>query len=103
MAIQNALTTEYLRFPVSAVVNGAVRNPTSDTVQFAFPATGVAPTVWFSGSWETTTAGTYIARVLVGPASGVVTLVAGTDYDVWVKITDSPEVPVRKLITITAV
>ena len=91
-----ALSTEYVRLQVAATVGGSTYNPTADTVQFAFPTSGVQPTTWYSGSWETIN-GLYYARCLVGPTGGVTTLTAGTTYDVWVKITDSPEVPVRKL------
>lgn len=101
MPTQSALSTEYLRYPVSAVVNGAAIVPTGDTVQFAFPVTGAAPVTWFAGSWETVSS-TYFARVLVGPAGGVFAPTAGVTYDVWIKITDSPEVPVRKVGTLTA-
>lgn len=97
-----ALSTEYVRVQVTASSAGAVVNPTSDTIQFAFPATTVQPSVWYSGSWETIS-GVYYARCLVGPTGGVVTLTVGNSYDVWVKITDSPEVPVRKVTTLTAV
>ena len=102
MTAISALSTEYLRFPVAATVNGATVNPTGDTVQFAFPAAASAPVTWFAGSWETTAAGTYVARVLVGPTGGVITLTAGSYYDVYIKITDSPETPVRNLGTLLA-
>ena len=101
MPTQSALSTEYLRYPVSAVVNGVAINPTTDVVQFAFPLTGVAPSTWLTGSWETVSS-TYFARVLVGPTGGVFAPSAGVTYDVWVKITDAPEVPVRKVGTLTA-
>jgi hypothetical protein len=94
MAALAALATEYLRYQVTATVAGAVYTPTSDVVQFAFPVTGAQPSTWLSGSWETV-GSNYFARVLVGPTGGVVTLTAGTTYDVWMKITDSPEIPVR--------
>ena len=100
MASLSALSLEYLRYQVTANVLGVPYTPTADTVQFAFPATGVAPSSWFSGSWETVGGSTYFARCLVGPSGGVVTLAAG-NYDVYIKITDSPEVPVRKVGTLT--
>ena len=96
----SALSTEYLRFKVYATVLDAPYNPTSDTVQFAFPASG-NPVTWYAGSWETI-GDQYVARVLVGPTGGVVTLTAGT-YSVFMKITDSPEVPVRNLGTLTVI
>jgi len=90
-----ASTLEYVRFPVRATVNGLPYNPTSDVVQFAFLTLESAQPVggdWKSGSWETGANSTYLARCLVGP-SGTVTLTAGLYY-VWIKITDSPEIPV---------
>ena len=95
----SVLSTEYLRYVITTTVGGVHYNPTSDHVQFAFPAQGQAPATWVDGSWETLTAPTeYVARCLIGP-SGAVTLTAGT-WDVWIKITDSPEIPVRYADTI---
>lgn len=88
------LSTEYIRAPVIATEAGAAVNPTSDTVEMAFPAEGEAPADWVAASWET--AGTiHFARCHVGPDGGDIELDAGL-YDVYVKITDSPEVPVKK-------
>lgn len=87
-----AASTQYLKVPISATVNGGVFNPSADNVSFAFPRPGVAPSTWFSGSWETVS-GTYYARVLIGPTGGVVTLGVGL-YNVFVKISDNPESPV---------
>lgn len=99
MHFQDALSTEYVRVSVGAMEDGLDIDPTLDTLQMAFPATGVAPVVgdWKSADWETdtsTTPVTYYARALVGP-TGVVTLTEGVLYDVYVKITDSPEIVVR--------
>ena len=95
----SALSLEYVRVPVAAKQAGAVVNPTADTVTMAFSAAGVDPVAgdYKTASWETdatTTPSTYYARCLVGPA-GTVTLAAGT-YEVWVKVTDSPEIPVKR-------
>ena len=84
---------------MSAKQSGAAVNPTADTVTMAFTAAGVDPVPgdYKTSTWETdatTTPSTYYARCLVGPA-GTVALAAGT-YEVWVKITDSPEVPVKR-------
>lgn len=87
-------STEFVRFLVKARLEGQKYDPTVDTVQFSFPAKGAQPTSWVNGQWET--AGRdHFAMALVGPA-GVATLTAG-DYDIYVKITDAPEVPVRHL------
>lgn len=90
---------EYVRVPVGAVTAGAPVNPTGDTVAMAFLA-GVGPPAggdWKTASWDTdasTYPPTYHAQCLVGPA-GTVTLTAGV-YSVWVKVTDSPESPVKR-------
>lgn len=95
---------EYVRVPVSATVNGAAVDPTSDTVKFAFKSDGTTPVSgdFVAGSWETAVTGTvttYLARCLVGP-SGTTTLAAGT-YQIWVKVTDNPEVPIRAVDWLT--
>lgn len=84
---------EFIRVRVTASEAGVAVNPTGDTVQFAFPAAGASPSSWTAGAWET--AGTsYFARILVGTGTSVT--VAG-NYDVWVRVTDSPEVPTRRV------
>lgn len=84
---------QYVKVPVTATVNGAAYNPTSDQVQLAFVTIGDDPagSDWVTGSWETAS-GTYYARALVGPG-GTVELAKGR-YQIYVKITDSPEIPV---------
>lgn len=76
---------------MSATKLGLPYNPTSKTVQLAFPVSGQAPATWVDGTWETTPS-QYLARALVGPG-GAIQLDPGT-YDVYVKITDDPEIPV---------
>ena len=94
----NHLSTQYVLVPVSATKAGAAYNPASDTVQFAFmPTATQVPQVsdWVAGSWDTVTSNLlypYQAKCLVGP-SGTTTLGIGT-YVMYVKITDSPEIPV---------
>ncbi len=93
-----AISLEYVRVQLSAEASGAPVNPTGDTVQMAFLPGSQAPESgdWKSATWDTdttTTPTTYRAQCLVGP-SGTVTLTRGS-YTIWVKITDSPEVPVR--------
>lgn len=95
----SALSLQYIMIKVSATKDGLAVDPTGNTVQMAFPLAGAAPVAgdWKSASWETdatTSPDTYYARCLVGP-SGTVALTAGT-YDVWVKVTDNPEIPVMK-------
>lgn len=99
MALQiSSLSLQYVRVQVTAMKSGVGVDPSSDPVQMAFPSAGVAPVGgdWNTAAWEkyTTTSGTtYWAICLVGPG-GTKTLTAGR-YDVWVKVTDSPEVPVE--------
>lgn len=97
----SSLSTEYVRVPVTATKNGLPYDPTSSTVQMAFPGYGVEPITgdWKSASWETQ-GGNYWARCLIGPSGGTITLADGF-YDVWVKIADSPETPVRRAGTLT--
>lgn len=100
MYSQSALSTEFVRVPVSARDGSSEINPTSDVVSMAFVSAGSSPVSgdWKTGSWETdstTTPVTYYARALVGPTGGVVTLSDGL-YDVFVKIGDNPETPVRR-------
>ena len=99
MASISSLATEYVRYQITATIGGAAYTPTADTAQFAFVTSG-NPVTWYAGSWETI-GGQYFARVLVGPGvGGVVTLTAGT-WNVWCKITDNPEIPVRLVGTLT--
>jgi hypothetical protein len=81
-------STQYVR---AAIFEASGADPTGDTVTMAFPITGVDPTVFVAASWVTLS-GIHYARCLVGPA-GSITLPIGY-YDVYVKVTDSPEVPV---------
>ena len=93
------LATMYYLVPVAATKSGVIYNPTGDTVQFAFmPTPTQVPMTadWVSGSWSTNSASVlypYSAQCLIGP-SGTTTLGIGT-YQVYVKITDSPEIPVQ--------
>lgn len=91
-------STEYVTATVTAD-----HDITGDTIEVALPVSGVAPVTWIgadvlsvvevSGKWVAT------YRILVGPASGDVSLEAGT-YDWILRVTDSPEVPVRKVDTV---
>lgn len=96
----SVLTKEYVKIAVKAKVAGAFVNPTTDTVQMAFVTSG-APTGgdWKAASWETdatTEPDTYFARCLVGGVgTGATAELAVGDYEIWIKITDTPEVPAR--------
>ena len=120
-------STQRIRIMVRALTAGAPVDPTAGAVHFAFTAgaapgttTGTAPTgavygqsvygqasygtattVWVPGTWETLTGPPrqYSARVLVGPGQ-----TADLDrgfWIVWVRVTDSPESPVRAVSTLT--
>ena len=82
---------------VSSTVAGQRIDPTADSVFMAFKTDGEYPDSgdFVVGSWETnatTIPPTYTALCLVGPG-GTIELTAGS-YQVFVKITDNPEVPV---------
>ena len=96
---QSHLSTEDVNIPLNAIKSGVTYNPTGDTVQFAFmPTPTQVPQLsdWVPGSWDSVPSRVlypYTAKCLVGP-SGTVTLGIGT-YIIYLKITDSPEIPVR--------
>jgi hypothetical protein len=92
------LSVEYVIIPVAVSKAGVSYNPTADTVQFAFMPTPTqipAGGDWIAGAWESETTNIiypYNAKCLVGP-TGAITLGTGT-YVIYVKVTDSPEIPV---------
>jgi hypothetical protein len=91
-----AVSLEYVRVGVAATAGGAQVNPTNDVVQMAFVSPTATPSTgdWKTASWDSgNTNGVYTALCLVGPG-GTVQLPVGK-YQVWVKITDSPEIPAR--------
>lgn len=85
----SALSLEKISVPITATAN-----PTSDTVQMAVAPNYSNPTTWVTASWVTV-AGVYYATVLIGPGSAIGTLATGL-YQVWVKVTDNPEIPVLR-------
>jgi hypothetical protein len=91
------LSTQYVDIPLAAVKNGTAYNPTSDTVQFAFmptPTQVPASADWVAGTWGTSNniVYPYNALCLVGTA-GTTALTQG-NYSIYLKVTDSPEIPV---------
>lgn len=93
------LSLQYICVPVSAqTIAGVAHNPTGDTVAMAFmPQVTQVPqnADWQAAIWATRTSDVlnpYAACCLVGPG-GTIQLSIGT-YIIYVKITDSPEVPV---------
>jgi hypothetical protein len=83
----SSLSTEYITVSVTALVAGFPVDVTADTVKWAVVAPGVDPVTWWTGDWANGK-----ARILVGPA---VNALAKGFWDVWLSVTDSPEIPVR--------
>ena len=92
------LATLYVFIPVAVTNLGYAYNPTGDAVSFAFAPTATyvpQSSDWVPGSWDASPTNIlypYAAKCLVGPA-GTITLGIGT-YIIYVRITDSPEIPV---------
>jgi hypothetical protein len=84
----NSTSKQYVRVAVTELTGA---NPTTDNVYMAFPATGGEPTTFITGSWLTLS-GIYYALCLVGPGAGIALSIGF--YDVYVKISDNPEVPI---------
>lgn len=93
MIVQQATSLQY----VPIIVTAMNANPTGDSVAIAFTAPGAdpQPSDWNAAGWDASAdvgVNQYLARCLVGPG-GAVQLAVGA-YQVWIKITDNPEVPV---------
>ena len=100
MLVISSLSLEYIHVSIAATSAGVDIDPTGDIVTLAFVPQGTtpAPTDFKTGSWvqdTTTVPTTHFARALVGPLGGVVQLTPGL-YDVYAKVTDNPETPVKK-------
>jgi len=106
------LSTQYLKVPVFARRSGAAYDPTSDVVNFALmlapdssaadqynePASGD----WGIGAWETD-GGVYYAYINAGPAGTITWPSTGAfprTYQLWMKVTTTPEVPVEMVGTV---
>lgn len=87
--VVSTLSTEYVTVSVSATSGGSPVDLTGTTVEWSFTAPGAQPTDWHPGEWV---AGS--TRILIGPAA--IPLTVGY-HDVWLRITDSPEIPVRRV------
>jgi len=91
----NTASVEYVKVPVDVVKDGVVYDPTSMVVTFAFVAGhDLTDATWTTGGWETDDAGQHWARCLVGTDTNGVILAAGK-YNVYVRVDDNPEDPVR--------
>jgi hypothetical protein len=79
--------------------DGSVHVPTSDVVYTAIVLQGTKPASgdWHQGTWfPTAVNGRYISLLQIGPtAASDVVLVSGLRYDVYGKLTDSPDSPVK--------
>ena len=98
-----ASSEEFVRVPVTATVDGAAVNPTTDLVEVALvPAgTALAEEHYAVGTWQTDTVDgvvTYYACRLVETGE----LAPGT-YRCYVRITDDPETPVLEATDIITV
>ncbi|MFB4265323.1 hypothetical protein [Nonomuraea sp. GTA35] len=82
-----SLSTEY----VHATIDGPP-NKTSYDAEMAILPEGQDPT---SGDWETAAWSGDDVICLVGPATAI-PLTRGVRYEVWVRITASPEIPVLR-------
>lgn len=98
---QSSASLEYIRVgPVAATANGVAVNVSTDVVKMAFLTTGTpAAGDWKSANWETGGPPYFAVSLVAGagvvsPPGGATVLAAGT-YVVWLKITDSPEIPAR--------
>lgn len=95
----SAASLAYVPAKVTAISRGEPYDPTNDLVEFSFTTPGVSlvGAQWYAGLWDGTdplpgTDADYVAVCMVGP-SGTATLAPG-QYQVSVRITDSPEIPV---------
>jgi hypothetical protein len=96
---QSVLSTNYVQVPVT-IQSPASYDPSGDDVAFAFtpytyPTTAPSSGDWHAGSWLTFAGPSYWAQVLVGPAGSGVSLAIGK-YSGWIRVTDSPAVPVEQ-------
>jgi hypothetical protein len=104
-----AISLEDVNVTWTSELDGTSIDPTGQTagqsllaVQFAFPVSSgnalapAQPATWYTGSWLLGGTGFgYVAQCLVGPGGGATTLTAGQSYDVWCRITGTPEVPAK--------
>jgi hypothetical protein len=104
-----AISVEEVNVSWTSMLAGTSIDPTGQTagqsllpVQFAFPVSSgnvlapAEPVTWLAGTWLTgQTTPYYVAQCLVGPSPGLIQLTAGQVYDVWSKITGTPEIPAK--------
>jgi hypothetical protein len=100
--IRPAQSLEFVRVAVGASEAGVSVDPTGDAVSLAFITEGSSvdgSTAFTAATWETDASDpdnpVFYARVLVGP-SGSYVPVANTAVDIYVRVSDNPEIPIRK-------
>jgi hypothetical protein len=97
----SSLSTQNVQVLIGALSpSGDSYDPTGDVVEFAFTLESypeTPPVTWYTGSWAAFPGPQYWAQCLVGPANSGVVLAQGL-YQVWVKVTDDPEVPVLQQV-----
>lgn len=77
----------------------APEDPTGNTVSFAFVASGTAPSSFTAGTWDGTYSdgrATAVTPTVGFTSSGATVELAAGTWVAYVKVTDDPEVPVRK-------
>lgn len=92
-------SVEFVRVKVRLKESGEFVDPTSFTVELAFPLEAKDPSSWLGASWETGEADgpPYVAQVKVGP--GEQALDPGR-YGIWIKVAGTDETPVRRVGTL---
>src|SRR5262245_55345581 len=93
----SVLSTEHVMVRVDADLNGIQIDPTTDAVELALMASGDPDTAdWMTASWETDGSSArvkYFAKAQLSDFSPI----AGTYYDVWVRVHDNPETVVENV------
>jgi len=87
-------TVEKLETVISSDID-----PTGSVVAFAFTQDNTRPTTWTAGAWTSTWSGgraTATTPTIGGATSGATVELAAGTWLAWVRVTDSPEVPVRQ-------
>jgi hypothetical protein len=108
---QPAGSLNYVDVPIkSTTSDGYFYDPSNDTVQMAFiditsgpPGPDPQPTDFNTARWSGTPGmkGRAMASCLVGPGGAWTAGIAGHVYQIYVKVTDSPEIPILKSDTLT--
>lgn len=90
----SAASTEAIAVPVSHLVVGSPLDITTLPVSISMTLPDTNPTTWESATWQTINNQT-CAVANIGPGTTVGALAPGV-YDCWVKVVNTPEIPVMK-------